>query len=257
MSRSKKIFLFCISIMILHFQATAQTSDKVDIQNLEKKYWAAKDDDFSVVQNRTYSKAKRSFLNLSWGFPFNDPFSTGDILQLDAGYYFTEAYGISFSYTDGNYRNNDTVSEFIRRHGIYPDNNKFRSSTMINGMYVPFYAKMSLLDKTIVYFDMGLSAGLGTTNYLIVRENGDQEQTATSYQLSVFQQIFFTEGWAVRFDITNRWTTEERKTYRLNSPSKLGDKTINDTSILFSITYWPDMDKLTNFFKKGIKLKAD
>lgn len=230
--------LTLVSLSLLTISAFAQTSDKVDIQNLEKKYWAAKDDDFSVVQNRTYSKIKRYYLNLSWGFPFNDPFSTGDILQADLGYYFNETYGVSATYTDGNFRNNDTVSEFIKRYGNYPDNNKFRSSTMINAIYVPFYAKMSVLEKTIVYFDMGISAGIGQTNYLIVRENGDSEQTATSYQLTVFQQIFFSEHFAFRFDMTNKWTTEERKTYRLNSTSKLGDKTINDTSMLFGITYW-------------------
>ena len=32
-------------------------SDKLDIKKLEQKYWAAKDDDFSVVQNRRYVKA--------------------------------------------------------------------------------------------------------------------------------------------------------------------------------------------------------
>lgn len=243
MSNFKKVYkVFSLLVLpgLLSIQsvALAQSSDKVDIQNLEKKYWAAKDDDFNVVQNRTYSKAKRYYLNLSWGFPFNDPFSTGDILQYDVDYYFSETYGISLTYTDGNYRNNDTVSEFIKRYGNYPDNNKFRSSTMINGIFVPFYAKMSVLEKTIVYFDMGISAGLGQTNYLVIRENGEAEQTATSYQLNVFQQIFFSEHFALRFDIMNKWTTEERKTYRLNSTSKLGDKTINDTSMLFGLTYW-------------------
>src|SRR5687768_17351365 len=34
-------------------------SEKLDIQGLEEKYWAPKDTDFSVVQNRTYTKAKR------------------------------------------------------------------------------------------------------------------------------------------------------------------------------------------------------
>jgi hypothetical protein len=32
-------------------------SEKVDVTDLEKKYWASKDTDFSVVQNRVYSKA--------------------------------------------------------------------------------------------------------------------------------------------------------------------------------------------------------
>ncbi len=36
-----------------------KADDKVDISDLESKYWAPKDTDFSVVQNRTYSKDNR------------------------------------------------------------------------------------------------------------------------------------------------------------------------------------------------------
>src|SRR5687768_12565721 len=67
-------------------------SDKLDVQKLEQKYWSAKDDDFTVVQNRTFSKAKRWYLNTAYGVPINDPFSTGSILGLNVGYYFTERW---------------------------------------------------------------------------------------------------------------------------------------------------------------------
>ncbi len=229
---------FFITTLGFGLNSKAQTSDKVDIQNLEKKYWAAKDDDFSVVQNRTYSKAKRYFVSTSWGFPVNDPFSTGDIFQFDLGYYFSETYGISLTYSDGAFRNNETSNYFSNQHRIYPDNNKFNSSLIFNVMYVPFYAKMSVLEKQIIYFDMGASLGFGQNTYNIIRDNGELERVGASYQVNVFQQFFFSNHFAFRIDMTNRWTSEEQKTYSLSSNRPLGDKTINDTSMLFGLTYW-------------------
>ena len=38
---------------------TSATEEKVDISDLEQKYWAPKDVEFNVVQNRLYSKAGR------------------------------------------------------------------------------------------------------------------------------------------------------------------------------------------------------
>jgi hypothetical protein len=40
---------------------------KVDISDLENRYWTAKDTEFSVVQNRLYTKAKRFSVTLQGG----------------------------------------------------------------------------------------------------------------------------------------------------------------------------------------------
>src|ERR1700731_3336923 len=57
--------------------AGQKPDDKVDISDLENKYWAPKDTDFSVVQNRTYTKAHRFALSALIGPIVNDPYSTG------------------------------------------------------------------------------------------------------------------------------------------------------------------------------------
>src|SRR5690349_4425346 len=49
-------------------------SDKLDISDLEQKYWAPKDTDFSVVQNRTYTKAGKLGVSLMTGPIINDTF---------------------------------------------------------------------------------------------------------------------------------------------------------------------------------------
>src|SRR5690349_4976024 len=42
-------------------------SEKLDVSDLENKYWAPKDTDFSVVQNRTYTKEHKLFLSGEFG----------------------------------------------------------------------------------------------------------------------------------------------------------------------------------------------
>ncbi len=71
----------------------AKKDEKLDITDLEQKYWAPKDTDFSVVQNRTYTKAGRVALSLS-GPIVNDPFSSGYNPSVKVNYYFSERYGV-------------------------------------------------------------------------------------------------------------------------------------------------------------------
>lgn len=212
-------------------------SDKLDVQKLEQKYWAAKDDDFTVVQNRAFAKDKRWFFNFAYGAPINDPFSTGSILGLNVGYYFSERWGAELNYRKGSFRDNESTVSFIDFSGVRPDTNRFVDAKMFNVTWVPLYAKMSWLDRKIIYFDMGLQAGLGTTAYEITRETGNISQSGMSYSLNLMQHFFFSEHWALRVDFTNTWTSENRKRY--NNPDRdLPSRTINDTSLLFGLTYW-------------------
>lgn len=222
--------------------AEARDSDKLDIRKLEQKYWSAKDDDFSVVQNRRYTKAKRFYLNASGGIPFNDPFATGSLMSLQAGYFFNERVGIDLNYTKGPLKDNDAVEQFINRYATVPDRNIFSNSKIFSVTYVPLYAKMSFLDSSIIYFDMGFSAGVGSTEYLIKKIEGDELKSSFSYQWAINQQIFFSNHFAIRVELINRYTTEERSRYKAATappaPRDLGSKIVNDSSFLLGLTYW-------------------
>lgn len=231
--------ILTVSTTAMAQSESSNDSDKLDIKKLEQKYWAAKDDDFTVVQNRKYTKAKRVSLTVSGGIPFNDPFATGTLTSLQLGYFFNERLGIDFNYTKGNLKDNDAVDQFINRYGVTPDRNNYSSSKMLSVTYVPLYAKMSFLDKSIIYFDMGFSLGLGTTDYIIKKQEGDETKSAASYQWGVNQQIFFTEHLAVRVDLINRYTNENRSKFSTSAPSRdLGTKMTNDSSLLLGLTYW-------------------
>ncbi|MEK6774452.1 MAG: outer membrane beta-barrel domain-containing protein [Bdellovibrionota bacterium] len=223
-------------------------SDKLDIQKLEQKYWSAKDDDFSVIQNRAFAKEKRWFFSLNYGTPYNDPNSAGSMLGLNLGYFFNERWGVELNYNQASYKNNETIEEYKQSFGVMPDHNRYVSATTIMAYWVPIYAKMSLLDKKIIYFDMGLGLGLGSTTFVQQKcsaslacntsffQSVDISKNAPHYSLNVFQQFFVSNQWAVRIDFINRWTTEER--LRFTTGASLGNKSINDTALQIGITYW-------------------
>ncbi|MGZ3798417.1 MAG: outer membrane beta-barrel domain-containing protein [Pseudobdellovibrionaceae bacterium] len=233
----------------LAYAQTSSTSgnDKLDIKKLEQKYWSAKDDDFAVVQNRRYTKANRYFLSANYGVPFNDPFSSGNIYGLTFGYFFNERWGLDLDYKTASLHDNDATSQFINQYGTYPDHNVFKSSQILSATLVPFYAKMSFMDTTIIYFDMGFSVGVGTLKYAIQKVEGNEELSSAVGKLSVFQQIFFSEHFALRADLSNTWSSQKRLKYYLpnsggshnyTTERDLGAKMINDTSMLLGVTYW-------------------
>jgi outer membrane beta-barrel protein len=245
-----------LMIIMLSSQAFAQTSgtdtsrgsDKLDIKKLEQKYWAAKDDDFSVVQNRKYVKAERFYFTGALGIPFNDPYSTGEILNGSIGYYFNERWGVELGYNSYSLRDNDAVGQFVNTYGVIPDHNLVKSSYFVSGTWVPFYAKMSVLDRSIIYFDMGISVGLGTIDYEITQAEGNKSENTFGYRLGIFQQIFFSEHFAIRADLINTWSDQKRMKYyapgttvggvTVSGNRDLGTENINDTSLMIGITYW-------------------
>lgn len=243
-----KTVLFFILVTTNAFAQTAapekssgdsRGSDKLDIKKLEQKYWAAKDDDFSVVQNRRYSKADRFFLNVGAGIPINDPHEKGTLTGAQLGYFFNERWGMDFAYTKASMSNNDATQYFIDTNGLVPDHGIFDSSMVLSATYVPLYAKMSFVDRAIIYFDMGISLGVGTTDYIQRRQDGDRKENAMTYQVGINQQIFFSEHFAIRVDFINKFTSEKQMKWKTSAPDRdQGSKMVNDTSLLLGITYW-------------------
>lgn len=221
-------------------------SDRIDLKKIEQKYWAAKDTDFTVVQNRTYTKANRFFLSMGWGPLVNDPYSFGRISNLSAGYYFSERWGTEVAFERGTLTDNSSVVAFKEQNGILPNYNTFNSYLGANLIWVPFYAKMSFLDRSIMYFDMQFAVGMGAINYSSVidpSQIGNKASNAMAYTLDVTQQLFFHEHWAFRLDIKNKWSRQDLYRYRVpgnqdESTRNLGKINQQDTSIVFGLTFF-------------------
>lgn len=221
-----------------HAQSQAQDkskdSDRLDIKKLEDQYWAAKDDDYTVVQNRTYSKAKRLYLNVNYGTIINDAFSTGRSTGFTAGYFFNERHGLEAEYLTASLKDNDTTSYFFNRYGAIPNHNKFKNHTQINYSFMPFYAKMSFLEKRILYFDMGFTLGLGTLSYEQQGKLGNNKKSAVVYSAGFTQQLFLSKHFAVRLDFKNTFSKQDRIDWNTNN--SINGKNNNDTFLTFGLT---------------------
>jgi outer membrane beta-barrel protein len=211
-------------------------SDKVDVSDLEKKYWASKDTDFSVVQNRLYSKAGRFALTAQYGFLINDQWSDGPTFSGSLGYYFSERLGVEGHLQVTNSVDNKALSNLKSQAGT-ANHGKIKGYQGLSLNWVPFYAKMSILNSSIMYFDMAISPGVGVTAYDQQREDGNISKTAPTVALDVTQSFFFSKYAAFRVDYKNRWFQEEVVRFRTPS-SSVNTETAQTSLLTFGFTLY-------------------
>jgi outer membrane beta-barrel protein len=238
------LFLITTGSVDVYAQAAAKgKDDKVDISDLENKYWAPKDTDFSVVQNRTYTKEGRIFFAPQWGRPINDPYSEGNIFGATANYFLSERLGVQGTYFTSELSNNDASDDIARLgSGAIPDHGKMTGYYGLGLNIVPFYAKMSFWGRKIIYFDMAFTPTLGIQNYDQVRIDGNRNKSALTYGLDVTQFFFFTNYFAIRADLKNQFHTQEivkaRNTGTVSTGTKVKDKMVHDTLFLLGLTFF-------------------
>jgi outer membrane beta-barrel protein len=214
------------------------SSDKLDIKNLEKQYWSSKDTDFQVVQNRQYSKAKRFSASLMYGLLINDGYEEGNITSLTINYFFNEDFGLQASYLGSNLGYSNLTNSYREIEGGFPDHNRILSTVAFSAVYCPFYAKAALMNKSIIYFDMAIAAGLGNVTYEQLREDGNKQQTAPAFLFDITQSFFFHKYFAIRVDLRNQWYRQDKVKYRLPAGGSLGEESKQDTTLLLGITYY-------------------
>jgi outer membrane beta-barrel protein len=230
-----------------------QAQDSVDIKKLEDKYWTAKDDEYGVIQNRTFSKVKRFYISAVYGPLINDPYAKARALGFMGGYFLSEDLGIEFSYMSYDSTQNDTVTAYETQFGgAKPDYNLIKSSKTLSLVYTPFYAKMALMNKSIMYFDMGFTAGLGLSEYEIQKVNKDglgnkiktnELSSSMHMELGLMQQLFINQNIALRLDIKNTFYKQDTKQYEIGigapeSTRSSSSKSANDTTITFGFTFF-------------------
>lgn len=210
---------------------SATQGDKLDVSDLENKYWASKDTDFNVVQNRTYSKTGRLALSLNYGMYVGEPWSEGATTGASLNYFFSERYGIEAAYSMTDSKDNEATQQLKTNQGGAPNHNKMKDFYGVAFNWVPFYAKVSFLNSSIIYFDMSVSPGIGMQTYDQQMSEGNQSKQAMALTLDVTQHYFLSKHLAVRVDYKNRWWNEEVRSYQNNS-QRVTVKDLNNTGLL-------------------------
>ncbi len=218
--------------------STPANSDKLDVSDLEKKYWSAKDTDFSVVQNRAYTKAKRFAFAATYGPVVNDAYSDGFSYNLSVQYFINERSGIELQYLRNITKDNNAVNVFNNDYGTRPDFDRTIGYMGVNYNWIPIYAKMSLMNTKILYFDMAFSPGFGVTQYEQQRNNAPSVgKSAPTFSLNVTQHFFLTNNFAIRGEFQNRWFNADVISYKTPYNS-LRTEFSHDTNLVFGIDYF-------------------
>jgi outer membrane beta-barrel protein len=217
--------------------APAANPDKVDVTDIENKYWASKDTDFSVVQNRLFPKANRFSLSATVGPVIGNSTNEGNVYGLDATYYSSERWGYALTYQTEDLKNSDLTESFITSNAATPDFNRPKGFYGASVIFVPIYAKASVLNTSIMYFDFSVAGGLGMQTYEQQLQEGNKKKTAVAATVDFTQQFFFSNHFAVRADYRHRFYKEEVAKWRTNA-RVLNNKSAHDQILSFGVTFF-------------------
>lgn len=250
-----------ILTLFLMFQANAQDKDKsedapaatapkkVDMKNIEDKYWQPSDQSYSVVQSRTYAKEKKIGVSLLGGPVLMDAWSSGFNFEGALSYYFTERWGVELQGSVYSLDDNDATKNIFELSGS-PD---FGRVTMFYGAvarWVPFYSKMSFMGNKVVYFDMSFGLGAGLISYDQQRQRTTSDstrievsQTAPAIAFDVSQTYFITPKFAFRVDYKMRFFNEEIIAFNAKPSGEAIGSTLRDeltsiSSLDLGVTYY-------------------
>jgi hypothetical protein len=237
------LFITLASLFAIAEETKDRSSDHLDIGRLEEKYWSVKDDDFTVVQNRAFTKAKRFFVDISYGKIINDGFVDGSIIGYNAGWFQSERFGYEISYQKLSNKPNAVTDGFANQYGgTMPAHNRVISTTSVGILFVPIYAKLSLLEKKILYLDLGVGLNMGRTDYHAESIFGGYNYNTTHFGVDITQTIFLNKYIAIRLDIKNRFSTQKRRNWaeqnKTEQQNDLGTFNSTDTNWNFGLEYF-------------------
>ncbi len=180
---------------------------KVDLTDLENRYWTAKDTEFNVVQNRLYTKAHRFAVTYMLGTDLSTNYTNDYNMGLQLSYYFSERQGITLQGWKTSSSPANFATTFEQLAGAAYNYNSPQGYIGVNYNWVPIYAKFSLLEKKILYFDMSINPGFGATLLssnsfgTTVNQVNSLSQTAITGAIDISQQVFLSSHWAIKLDI--------------------------------------------------------
>lgn len=217
---------------------------KVDLTGLENQYWAAKDTEFTVVQNRLYTKEGRFSVMPTAGLVLSDPYTNNFNYGLAINYYFSERHGVELSGWKTASSNSEVVNYFNDRYGAVPDHNFHRGYVGVNYNWIPVYAKLSLLGSQILYFDFSISPGIGVTflqaETFALPPNtvapGAPSQSPLTFAVDMSQQVFLSKHWALKIDLRNH--VYQERIFKAESSQFVKTKTTYTGAVMLGVTFF-------------------
>lgn len=139
--------------------------NRIDVNAIKEKYWARGNEaELGVVQDRLYSKAGKFKLGVFGGLVVTDPFLNVNNVGGMAGYYFNEYLSLNVLGWKNYTGPSSALLAFEQYTGGETNYNKpisFIGAELESSL---LYGKLSVIGKAIIYFDLHLSLGAGSTD---------------------------------------------------------------------------------------------
>ena len=165
--------------------------------------WLDQDKEVYVLQNRKFRKKSNLYIGGTLGRSVSGAFIDSNEVNLLGGFFFSEDWGLEFSYTKANGETNKTHDAV----NVQAARAIFRKiDTAMNAMVVwsPFYSKINTFNK-IFYYDWMF--GLGISNAITLDNRKEFSTGSDSDELT--EEAVSGIAWmtALRFYITQNWST--------------------------------------------------
>ncbi len=165
----------------------------VNVDQIKEKYWARGDEnEMGVVQNRAYSKANKITLGVLGGAITSDPFYNNSAYGFNLGYHFSEYISLSaLAWRSISSPSSALLTYQSQNRGAINSNPQYAYyGGEIAGSIL--YGKLSVIGKSIIYYDLHLLAGAGMTG----TENGN----FLTGHLGIGQRFFLSKRASLRVD---------------------------------------------------------
>lgn len=141
-----------------------QNPDVVDVEKIKSKYWAKGDEaELGVVQNRLYSNAKHIELQGYGGIVASDPFLSVKNAGAALGYHLNNHFALHATYWRSFAGPSAALKTFESELKSTTNTNEPKGFFGLQASGGFMYGKLSLLGKSIIYFDLFLRGGVGET----------------------------------------------------------------------------------------------
>jgi len=189
-------------------------AERVNVENIKEKYWARGDEtEMGVVQNRAYSKEHKWELGIYGGAVLTDPFLNVSNAGFSLGYHFSEYFSLRANVWKEFAGYSSALNTFYDTKGGVVNYNEPKAYYGGEAVGSLLYGKLSLLGKSIIYFDLHVLGGLGLTN----TENG----TYVTPHIGLGQQVYVSKSVSLSLDYRLMFYHEQIKERTI--PTQIGN----------------------------------
>lgn len=151
--------------------------------------------DISVIQKRYLPKTERFQVYGALGVTTNSPWFLSAGGKINAGYHFTEKWGVEFTGMFLSSSEKDSAKQIRSNNSLEPERFVLTKSHLgLDLVWAPIYGKITSLNNEITPFDMYFSGGVGQAN------TTSQEKNVTAFHVATGQIFALSKSMAFRWD---------------------------------------------------------